>query len=142
MNSQSLPRFSRTNSLKQRKIGAKIWHDNLAYIPLAWWIVRTNPVFLEFIEIKIADRLKIGYGNLKCIPLTEWVLRIYPALENQGVLVSYRFVYILFRGLSKITLIVPFLMFDINFGYLYPAMISFIDKILLINRIHCMCWNK
>ena len=50
MNSQSLPRFSRTNSFKQRKIGVKIWHDNLGYIPLAWWIVRTYPVFLEFVE--------------------------------------------------------------------------------------------
>ena len=50
MNSQSLPRFSGTNSLKQRKIGAKIWHDNLGYIPLAWWVDRTYPVFLEFVE--------------------------------------------------------------------------------------------
>ena len=50
MNSQSLPRFSRTNSLKQRKIEVKIWHDNLGYIPLAWRIVRTYPVFLEFVE--------------------------------------------------------------------------------------------
>ena len=47
MNSQSLPRFSRT---RQRKIEVKIWHDTLGYIPLAWWIVRTYPVFLEFVE--------------------------------------------------------------------------------------------
>ena len=53
------------------------------------------------------------------------------------VLVSYRFVYILFHGLSNITLVVPFLMFHINFGYLFPVMISFVHKILLINRIHC-----
>ena len=50
INSQSLPRFPRTNSLKQRKIKVKIWHNNLGYIPLAWWIVRTYPVFLEVVE--------------------------------------------------------------------------------------------
>ena len=49
INSQSLPRFPRTNSLKERKIKVKIWH-NLGYIPLAWWIVRTYPVFLEVVE--------------------------------------------------------------------------------------------
>ena len=52
MNSQSLPRFPRTNSLKERKIGVKIWHNNLGYITLAWWIVRTYIVFLEFVEQK------------------------------------------------------------------------------------------
>ena len=35
MNSQSLPRFPRTNSLKERKIGVKILHNNLGYITLA-----------------------------------------------------------------------------------------------------------
>ena len=50
INSQSLPRFPRTNSLKERKIKVKIWHNNLGYIPLAWWIVRTYPVFLEVVE--------------------------------------------------------------------------------------------
>ena len=50
INSQSLPRFPITNSLKQRKIKVKIWHNNLGYIPLAWWIVRTYPVFLEVVE--------------------------------------------------------------------------------------------
>ena len=52
MNSQSLPRFPRTNSLKERKIKVKIWHKNLGYITLAWWIVRTYIVFLEFVEQK------------------------------------------------------------------------------------------
>ena len=50
MDSQSLPSFSRTDSLKQRKIGLKIWHDNLGYIALAWWIDGTYPVFLKFVE--------------------------------------------------------------------------------------------
>ena len=50
MDSQSLPSFSITNSLKQRKIGVKIWHDNLGYIALAWWIDGTYPVFLKFVE--------------------------------------------------------------------------------------------
>ena len=58
------------------------------------------------------------------------------------MLVSYRFVYILFHGLSKITLVVLFLMFHINFGYLFPAMIFFVDKIILINRIHCKCLEQ
>ena len=47
--------------------------------------------------------------------------------------------------LSKITLVVSFLMFHINFGYLFPAVISFFDKILLINRvnrIHCKCLEQ
>ena len=56
--------------------------------------------------------------------------------------VSYRFVYILFHGLNKITLVVPFLMFHTNFGYLFPAMMSFVDKILFINRIHCKCLKQ
>ena len=53
MNSQ-LPRFSRINSFKKkkRKSGVKIWHDNLGFIPLARWILRTYPVFLEFVEQK------------------------------------------------------------------------------------------
>ena len=51
-------------------------------------------------------------------------------------------VYILFHGLSKITSVVPFLMFRINFCYLYSAMISFVNKILLINRIHCKCLEQ
>ena len=63
----------------------------------------------------------------------------YRVIQQSNMLVSYRFVYILFHGLSKITLVVPFLMLHINFGYLYPAMISFVDKILLMNRIHCKC---
>ena len=53
--------------------------------------------------------------------------------------------YILFNGLSKITLAVPFLMFHINFGYLFPAMTYFVDKIILINRInriHCKCLEQ
>ena len=52
--------------------------------------------------------------------------------------------YILFHGLSKITLVVPFQMFHINFGYLF-SIISFVDKILLINRInriHCKCLEQ
>ena len=63
--------------------------------------------------------------------------------NNQTCLmVSYRFGYILFHGLSKITLVVPFLMFHTNFGHLFPVMISFFDKILLINRIHCKCLEQ
>ena len=89
---------------------------------------------------------EIGH-KLLCI--TNFLVYVMFSTHNMGrtnnqtcVLVSYRFVYILFHGLSKITLVVPFLMFHINFGYLFPAMISFVDKIILINRIHCKCLEQ
>ena len=89
---------------------------------------------------------EIGH-KLLCI--TKFLVYVMFSTHNMGwsnnqtcVLVSYRFVYILFHGLSKITLVVPFLMFHINFGYLFPAMISFVDKIILINRIHCKCLEQ
>ena len=89
---------------------------------------------------------EIGH-KLLCI--TKFLVYVMFSTHNMGwtnnqtcMLVSYRFVYILFHGLSKITLVVPFLMFHINFGYLFPAMISFVDKIILINRIHCKCLEQ
>ena len=90
MNSQSLPRFSRTNSFKQRKIGVKIWHDNLGYIPLAWWIVRTYPVFLEFIE-QMENQGKDWI--LQVMILTTRIVTIYPVflklIEQIGVKIGY-----------------------------------------------------
>ena len=81
--------------------------------------------------------------------LQKFLAYVMFSTHNMGViqqsnmpLVSYRFVYILFHGLSKITLVVPFLMFHTNFGYLFPAMMSFVDKILLINRMHCKCLQQ
>ena len=44
--------------IKKWKIGVKIGYDNLGYIPLTVWILKTYPVFLEFIEIRIEDRVK------------------------------------------------------------------------------------
>ena len=81
--------------------------------------------------------------------LQKFLVYVMFSTHNMGwsnnqtcVLVSYRFVYILFHGLNKITLVVPFLMFHINFGYLFPAMISFVDKIISINKIHCKCLEQ
>ena len=74
---------------------------------------------------------------MSCFPHTTW-----GDPNRTRVLVSYRFVYVPFHGLSKITLVVPLLMLHINFGYLFPAMISFVDKIILINRIHCKCLEQ
>ena len=63
MNSQSLPRFSRINSLKKGKSG-KIWHDNVYYIPLAGWILRIYPCSLKFTE---KNRSKDGIWELRIL---------------------------------------------------------------------------
>lgn len=90
INSQSLPRFPRTNSLKERKIKIKIWHNNLGYIPLAWWIVRTYPVFLEVVE-QMENQGKDW--TLQAMIFTTRIVTIYPVflelIKQIGVKIGY-----------------------------------------------------
>ena len=128
------------------------------------WRRQLNNIIHAHAKAKLCHNLfldKILYMNIKSDFIQPMKLVInYHALQkflvyvmfsahNMGwsnnqtcLMVSYRFFYILFHGLSKITLVVPFLMFQTNFDYLFPAMISFVNKILLINRIHCKCLEK
>ena len=98
MNSQSLPRFPRTNSLTERKIGVKIWHNNLGCISLALWIVRTYIVFLEFVEQK-ENQGKDWTLQVMILTLAERIVTIYPvfleSIEQIGVKIGYGKVVIL-----------------------------------------------
>ena len=88
MNSQILPRFL-PNSLKKKKwkFGVKIAYKNFGYYSLVTWILRINPVFLEFTD-QMGNQGKDGVWEFSVLATRRWIRKINPVslefIEKNG----------------------------------------------------------